>query len=257
MRALRQEVDEELHVGVGVALIIADTVVALVPRDLLQRLEASGAQILNKHKTHVLAAFNGDLHRELVADFQGALSNRDQQLAIVGDGFHEDLTLDLEAGVVGLHLVDRHEILPEQAAPDQMRGGVDNGEMTHVVGDLVGVPVALDKASASLAALSADGRSAETQGDILALLEPIAAAQQQGVDGIGGRSGVLPHVGALLREQPHPQLVEHLLVAFNLGKGAHDVGMGGDVRVEREVLLGPIHADFIVLLGTFLERLDD
>ena len=137
-----------------------------------------------------------------------------------------------------------------------MVGRVVDGELLHLLCHFVGVPTTLDEARTGHATLGADGCIPETQRDFLALVEPVAAAHQQGIKGIGGRGGVLPTIGLLLGEQPNAQLVEHVVVLVDFGKGRHDVGVGGDVRLEAEIFLRPIHADLLILLGAFLEALD-
>lgn len=69
VRALGQELDEELHVGVGVALVVTHAVVVFVARDLLNRLKASGTEVFDEDEAHILLAGEGDLHGELITNF--------------------------------------------------------------------------------------------------------------------------------------------------------------------------------------------
>ena len=137
-----------------------------------------------------------------------------------------------------------------------MFGGVVHRKVSHFRRHLVGVPAALHKARACHSAVGAYGGVAETQRYLLAFVEPVATAHKQGVDGIGGGGAVLPAVGLFLRKQPHPPLVEHGNVVVDLRKGGHYVGVGGNVRLETEVFLRPVHARLLVLLGALFKRLN-
>ena len=133
MHAFTKEVDEELHVGVGVALVVTHAVVVTVLRELFDRLKSCRAEVFHEDEAHVLRTLEGDLDGDLVADLQSAFADRNEELALVGDGLHEQLAADLEARLVALDFVDGHEILTEQAAPDEMSGGVVNGEAIGAV----------------------------------------------------------------------------------------------------------------------------
>ena len=88
---------------------------------------------------------------------------------------------------------------------------------------------------------------------LFAVVEPVTATHQQGVAGLSGGGTVFPHRGLFLGEEPHLQLVESLLILVDLCEGTHNLGVGGDMRLEAEVAFGPVHADLLVLHGVFLE----
>ena len=172
------------------------------------------------------------------------------------DLLHKQLAFDGEARFIAPHLVNRDEVLAEQAAPDQMVGGVVDGQTAHFSSHLVSVPAALDEACAGLAALSADRSVAEAQRHLPALLEPVRAAQQQSIERIGGGGGVLPAVGLLLREQPYAQPVHRFVVRCYFREGRHDVGVRGDMGFKGTVFLRPVDSDLLIFLCAFLETLD-
>ena len=69
MRTLGQALDEELHVGVGVGLVVAHAVVVLVTRDLLNRLETSGAEVFDENIAHILLTREGDFYGNFITYF--------------------------------------------------------------------------------------------------------------------------------------------------------------------------------------------
>ena len=95
VRPLRQMLDEELHVAVGVGLVVAHAVVVFVAGNLLDRFKAGGTQVLHKDVAHVLQIGEGEPHGDFVAHFEGGGAlYRNQHLPFLRHPFHKELALD-------------------------------------------------------------------------------------------------------------------------------------------------------------------
>ena len=65
------------------------------------------------------------------------------------------------------------------------------------------------------------GRAADRNLNGRGGLEPVGAAQQQGVAGVGGGAGAFPVLGLLLLEQPELHFIHRFLIVLHFVEGLY------------------------------------
>ena len=160
----------------------------------------------------------------------------------------------------GRHLVDVLEILPVERAPGHARVGLGDGHFALGGLHFGGGPAGFEVAGAGLRGFGLHGLAAD--GDLQGLLgrQPVGAAQQQGVAGIGGGAGAFPVVGLLLLEQPELHLIDGFLVVSDFIEGFDEGGLGfggGFAPVVAAAHFLPVHAQLGRVQGVFREGAED
>ena len=254
--ALDQRIEEEAGGSIAHFLIIAGACAKAVARQRIDRLQTSGALVLQLHEVHGAIQTERDARHEDVSHSQShAVRQRLQRLASVrGDALHVELFVHRQFSAVLLQVGHRREELGVDGSPGSTLVALLHGDSRSAdSGTVVGVGLAhvAQAGDSRIIRQRLDGDFLAQRDAHVALVgQPIPATCQQRIDGICSSDRRIPRSRLLLLQQPEFHFFQQRVVASHQSQGFHRGNMRGDrhhtptVSVVEE---GEVSAHFILL----------